>query len=206
MAKMTQAAAQAEARKRGFTLRRSAGGDYRLNRKGASENTAYYTDDLEDAIDTMNTDIALAAAAPAGAIVHRTDKIPPRTVIQALSALVGARRRCYESGNLDAAYGHEVDIRDIETNHLPHGSGFDWGTSVDLEQSTEESVVLHMPYERIDENGYYCERCDYSVIVKPAFVGITIEVFGAPGEDTCNADTDYIGQVLQDVLESSINK
>lgn len=44
--------ATAEAKRLGMVLRRCYGG-YRVNRKGAHDSYAYYTDDLDDAVTTM---------------------------------------------------------------------------------------------------------------------------------------------------------
>lgn len=49
---MTQARAAALCRAAGCTFRKTEGGDYRVNLKGFSELTAYYTADLADAVGT----------------------------------------------------------------------------------------------------------------------------------------------------------
>lgn len=50
-ARLTLKHAMALVRQHGFTLR-NTGDDYRVNVRGGSEATAYYTDDLQDAVDT----------------------------------------------------------------------------------------------------------------------------------------------------------
>lgn len=45
-------AAQLKARRLGYTIRRSAGGDFRVNKVGGAEASAYYTDDIDDALAT----------------------------------------------------------------------------------------------------------------------------------------------------------
>jgi hypothetical protein len=47
----------------GFTLRQLRSGKYRVNFRDGNESTAYYTDDLEDAV---NTAIAMARKQPSG--------------------------------------------------------------------------------------------------------------------------------------------
>ena len=47
---MTLQEAKSIARHLGFTLRQVRSGDYRVNFRDGNEATAYYTDDLEDAV------------------------------------------------------------------------------------------------------------------------------------------------------------
>jgi hypothetical protein len=49
---MTLGEAKSIARHLGLTLRKVRSGDYRVNFRDGNENTAYYTDSLEDAVNT----------------------------------------------------------------------------------------------------------------------------------------------------------
>jgi len=49
---MTLQQAKSIARHLGFTLRKVRSGDYRVNFRDGNETTAYYTDNLEDAVKT----------------------------------------------------------------------------------------------------------------------------------------------------------
>jgi hypothetical protein len=49
---MTLHKAKSIARHLGLTLREVCSGDYRVNLRDGNETTAYYTDDLEDAVNT----------------------------------------------------------------------------------------------------------------------------------------------------------
>ena len=49
---MTLQEAKSIARHLGFTLRKVRSGDYRVSCRDGNETTAYYTDDLEDAVST----------------------------------------------------------------------------------------------------------------------------------------------------------
>jgi len=60
---MTLPKAKSVARHLGFTLRQLRSGKYRVNFRDGNESTAYYTDDLEDAV---NTAIAMARKQPSG--------------------------------------------------------------------------------------------------------------------------------------------
>jgi hypothetical protein len=50
---MTLQEAKSIARHLGLTLRQVRSGDYRVNFRDGSETTAYYTDNLEDAVNTV---------------------------------------------------------------------------------------------------------------------------------------------------------
>ena len=49
---LTHQEAKSIARHLGLTLRKVRSGDYRVNFRDGNETTAYYTDDLEDAVNT----------------------------------------------------------------------------------------------------------------------------------------------------------
>jgi hypothetical protein len=49
---MTLQQAKSIARHLGLTLRKVCSGDYRVNLRDGNETTAYYTDNLEDAVNT----------------------------------------------------------------------------------------------------------------------------------------------------------
>ena len=49
---MTLREAKSIARRLGLTLRKVRSGDYRVNFRDGNENTAYYTDSLENAVNT----------------------------------------------------------------------------------------------------------------------------------------------------------
>ena len=53
MTAMTLREAKSLARRLGLTLRKMRSGDYRVNFRDGNENTAYYTDSLEDAVNTL---------------------------------------------------------------------------------------------------------------------------------------------------------
>ena len=50
---MTLQEAKSIARRLGLTLRKVRSGDYRVNFRDENETTAYYTDNLEDAVNTV---------------------------------------------------------------------------------------------------------------------------------------------------------
>jgi hypothetical protein len=65
---MTLQEAKAIARHLGLTLRKVRSGDYRVNFRDGNETTAYYTDNLEDAVNT-----AVEMARKRALEAHRTE-------------------------------------------------------------------------------------------------------------------------------------
>jgi len=64
--------AQALARGHGYTIRKNDG-EYRLNIRGSDEATAYYTDDLGEAISTMLWEVMTARRVARATVRHLTD-------------------------------------------------------------------------------------------------------------------------------------
>lgn len=70
---------------------------------------------------------------------------------QLLAQSVGAMHRCKASGNSEWRNIHSERIETLVSRHFPIGSGFDVGTGIDLDASTEEktrSPHFIPPYER----------------------------------------------------------
>jgi hypothetical protein len=65
---MTLQEAKSIARHLGLTLRKVRSGDYRVNFRDGNETTAYYTDNLEDALNT-----AVVMARKRALELHRTE-------------------------------------------------------------------------------------------------------------------------------------
>lgn len=60
---ITFADARRQAKANGYTLAKTEGQEVRINKLGATEATAYYTEDLKDALDTMRHEIDTARLA-----------------------------------------------------------------------------------------------------------------------------------------------
>lgn len=152
-----------------------------------------------------------------------------KKVFQALAGYLTARWNCIS--NLDKApqgsdeakhwqemvAKHEECVRAIEKQHLPHGSGFDSGTGVDIAACTvgrkahsgPEKIVLVVEFHHMDENGMYCGWSHHRVSVVPSLLFEFDLVWahgGWPdeGEGDHDAWTDYAHEVLREALNTVI--
>jgi len=72
-----------------------------------------------------------------------------------------------EQGNQELADKFEDEVIRLAKEHLPSGSGFDAGTHVDIEKSTEEKLVITTDFHHMDEHGGYDGwSSDIKVIVR----------------------------------------
>lgn len=99
-----------------------------------------------------------------------------------------------KNGNLKTAQ----DIRDaLQTwvkRNAPRGSGIDSGTTLDLDKSHSERVVLSTAFHHMDENGYYDGWTYHTVAAKASLMyKVLITVGGKNRNDIKN----YLYQVYE---------
>ena len=80
--------------------------------------------------------------------------------------------------------GIEYAIDHLARNYLPSGSGFDAGTTVDLDKSTPNKIVLNTSFHHPDDNGGYDGWTVHVVTIRPDFVhGVDVQVSGRNKHD-----------------------
>lgn len=122
-------------------------------------------------------------------------------VYQKLAGLIYARQNCIKSDNLFWISKHEDSIHDIEKNNLPSGSGIDSGSTVDIEKSTEEKIIINTSYHHMDEHGFYDGWTDHRIIIKPSLVfDIDMKITGINRRDIKT----YLHDVFHDALTEDI--
>jgi hypothetical protein len=100
-----------------------------------------------------------------------------------IAQLLDALRRCKAAGNTEWEDNH-TDRLNGYTKELPSGSGFDAGTTLDMDKSTSERLVFNTSFHHMDENGYYCGWTEHTVIVTPSLAfGIDVRVTGKDKND-----------------------
>ena len=122
-------------------------------------------------------------------------------VYKLLAAAVGARLRSIETWNTVWQERHENRIKMIETDILPHGSGFDVGCNVDLDRSMADRIVIVTSFHHMSDAGYYTRWTDHDVIVTPSLeFDFHLRITGRNHRDI----KDYIGDVFGSLLASEV--
>lgn len=102
----------------------------------------------------------------------------PETVATTIAGLIGALADCARLDRRDWAARHRASLQWIGDNLLPSGSGIDRGTTINVERSNADRLVLDVPFHHMDGSGFYCGWTDYQIIVRPDWSGIRIAVKG----------------------------
>jgi hypothetical protein len=114
-----------------------------------------------------------------------------------IATTVDAYHRCVENGNEWSAR-HAGTLRTLESL-LPSGSGIDSGTTIDLDASTGEKLVLRTSYHHMNDGGYYDGWTDHTVTVTASLMfGINIKISGRNRNDI----KEYLHQTFDCALTS----
>lgn len=113
-----------------------------------------------------------------------------------------ARRDTLQKAMLDAV---EDEIDRLVKEHLPSGSGFDCGTTLNFdmcEKPGDANACPHMlvfdtAFHHMDEHGFYSGWTEHKVIVTPTFLGPVLRVTGR--------DRDGIKEYIADQFHWAIN-
>ena len=98
-------------------------------------------------------------------------------------------------------------LEHIEKNHLPSGSGFDSGCSVNLVESKVNRLVIDFDYHHMDENGYYDGWSHNQIIVTPSLVWeFDIKVVNKKGGRRIESyDRDYFVETFNYILGDDLD-
>lgn len=95
---------------------------------------------------------------------------------------------------------HSERIEQLVRNYLPSGSGFDNGTTLDLNASHADKLVFCTAYHHMVE-GYYDGWTEHTVTVTPAFNHFHLRVSGRNRNDIKDYIADVFGCALQTELQ-----
>lgn len=116
-----------------------------------------------------------------------------RKVYQVLASSLMAHRNCILHNNVEWRDIWERRIEWLEKEYLPSGSGFDAGTTVDIDACGDTKMVFKTAYHHMDENGFYDGWTSHEVIAEPEFLsGIDVKVTGLDENDI----REYIGDTF----------
>lgn len=124
-------------------------------------------------------------------------------VAHALASAITARNNCLSGSmpRLDIASVWFEVIDRITREVLPTGSGFDSGTTVGVDLSTANCLVLHTSFHHMNEHGMYDGWTEHTLRVRPTFDGsVRITISGK----NRNEIKDYIHDVFHAALTASV--
>ena len=88
-------------------------------------------------------------------------------------------------------------IDKLAADHLPQGSGFDDGCTIDLDASSPDRIVINAAYHHMDDHGSYDGWSEHQAIVKPSLAfGFDVRVTGRDRNDIKDYITYTIGEAL----------
>jgi hypothetical protein len=129
--------------------------------------------------------------------VRTMERLTNEEVYRRIARAVSGRAFCLETGRVDLADNHRDTAWKVVEDYLPHGSGFDAGVELDLEQSTEDKLVFHTDFHYMDENGSYLAWVRFNITVTTSLsYGINVEV----EQLDFNVPDDYLSQYVEEVF------
>jgi hypothetical protein len=87
---------------------------------------------------------------------------------QQIASLLQAIKNCQETDNKEWQEKHVVALDQLIKLYLPSGSGFDLGTTINLEKSTPDKLVFETAFHHMNEDGYYDGWTNHTVIITPS--------------------------------------
>jgi hypothetical protein len=91
-----------------------------------------------------------------------------RYLYSELASLVIARSNCAAKNNQEWFHNHTEKIEQLVKEFMPSGSGFDCGTTLDLDASRGEKLVFTTSFHHMDEYGGYDGWTEHTITVTPS--------------------------------------
>lgn len=120
----------------------------------------------------------------------------PATLAEQIARTVAARLNCIRSGRTDWISKHGDTIAAL-TSELPRGSGIDAGTSIDLDRSTGETLVLLTAFHHMSEHGFYTRWTEHTVRVRASLISRLQVSISGPNH---NEIKEYLAELFDHAL------
>jgi hypothetical protein len=125
-----------------------------------------------------------------------------RYLYSELSTAIQARKNCDIATPRNTEWFDRWTERIEElSNLLPHGSGIDNGTIIDMQQSHAEKLVLHTSFHHMTDAGFYDGWTEHTVVVTPSFTGINLRISGRDR----NQIKEYLYDTFSYALEQEVS-
>ena len=117
--------------------------------------------------------------------------------VEKIAQAIQARTNCEQSGNIEWYKRWTDTLEKIAKDILPSGAGIDCGTTIDLDRSKPERLVLVTSYHHMNDGGCYDGWTEHEVIITPSFVGgLAVRITGRDR----NQIKDYLADVFSVAL------
>ena len=112
---------------------------------------------------------------------------------------LGAIANCQKTGN-EWLSTHEDVLDQMVKAYMPNGSGFDCGTTLDMD-STMDKLIFETEFHHMNANGYYTGWTQHKIIVTPSLQhGFNLRVTGRDKSQI----KDYIAACFESALNEEI--
>ena len=124
---------------------------------------------------------------------------------QKLAQVLAAYHNAIAANNTEWIANHSETIDRLCQTFMPSGSGFDAGTTLDINRSSAEKLIFDSAYHHMDANGYYDGWSDLTITVKPSLqFGFNIKIAGLRRKN--RHDMDYMMDTFYEALNTETTK
>lgn len=125
------------------------------------------------------------------------------TLIELIATLVVAIHNCQQTNNVEWLARHTATLENLARERLPSGSGFDSGSTVDLDRSSGQTIRINTAFHHMDEHGGYDGWTHHVVTIRANLAhGFTVHVSGRDR----NGIKDYIADAFSAALTQMVTK
>jgi hypothetical protein len=122
---------------------------------------------------------------------------------QAIARAIVSYQNSIEAGNIEWRDRHEERAHKLVKDHMPSGSGFDHGTTLDLGESSDKRLVFYTGFHHMNENGFYDGWTEHTVYVKPSLsFDFDLRVTGRNRNDI----KEYIADTFHHILANTVEE
>ena len=124
-----------------------------------------------------------------------------RKVYSEIASRVIAIGNCINSKNTEWQAKHETALEEIVKEFMPRGSGFDSGTTLDIDAAIKcnaAKLVFNTSFHHMNDGGYYNGWTSHVVTVSPSLAfDFTLKISGR--------DRNGIKEYMHDVFNQALN-
>jgi hypothetical protein len=122
-----------------------------------------------------------------------------------LSALIALKVNALSHCSEEWKKKHTEAIETLQNNYLPSGSGFDAGSIVDLEKSTDKSLVIESAYHHMDD-GFYIGWSYFTVTITSSLWGFSIDVTPKDEQSKQLLESDYSIDYITETFSQALRE